>query len=208
MSCVRLLLALVVKGVHIGPYPENAFPKEFFFWSNMLQIKTTPNYHHVCCLFVCLFVCLFFFFGFVLFCFCFCVCFCFLMSYTCIFIKFTWYYLQPSTIKAHKICLTLFLSCVVLSVVKEGPILTRVHRNTWHDIFKINVGRCFCGNFGLDLWSRALGLYGPRLFVIWSFFEVKYAPGPYLKCTQLKEHVCYMLLEQYIFKNGPGVYLT
>ena len=48
------------------------------------------------------------------------------------------------------------------------------------------------GDFGLDLWARLV------------LDQVNYAPGPYLKCTLLQEHVCYVLLEQY----GPGAYLT
>merc|ERR1712240_724030 len=32
------------------------------------------------------------------------------------------------------------------------------------------------------------------------FLEVKYAPGPCLKCTLLQGHVCHMLLEHYAFQ--------
>ena len=52
------------------------------------------------------------------------------------------------------------------------------------------------GDFGLDLWSRT-----NRASWYWSMHNLKefsrsnnYAPGPYLKCTLLQEHVCY----------GPG----
>ena len=59
------------------------------------------------------------------------------------------------------------------------------------------------GDFGLDLWSRTIW----TIRTLWSWtihnperiFKVKYAPGPYLKCILLQEHVYYMLLEQYAF---------
>ena len=66
------------------------------------------------------------------------------------------------------------------------------------------------------------------LLMIWSwsinnlkeFYKLKYAPGPYLKCTLLQKNVCYMLLKQCAFQiwswgifriffkiiNGPGPY--
>ena len=59
-------------------------------------------------------------------------------------------------------------------------------------------------DFGLDLWSRAIWSWTIGTLWSWTIHNSKefskshmLQDHTYLKCTLLREHVCYMLLEQY-----------
>ena len=47
--------------------------------------------------------------------------------------------------------------------------------------------------------------HGPGSLIIWkNFLSQTCSMGPYLKCTLLLKHVCYMLLEQYAYQIRYG----
>ena len=73
----------------------------------------------------------------------------------------------------------------------------------------IAVGLWLAGKKGFWwFWPRLRTIWSLTIRTLWSwtihnleeFSKSKYAPGSYLKCTLLQEHVCSMLLEHYAFQ--------
>ena len=46
--------------------------------------------------------------------------------------------------------------------------------------------------------AYSLGPYAPGPLIIWKNIPSKYAPGPYLKCTLLHEHIANLMLLEHI----------